>query len=100
MLWNINPKTKEEKIEEARRSGLLQRAKTEQLCCKRCGSLNIIVWQPDALDLEKGIVLPYTCKDCGYEGEANLKVIGLNDNGVLETELVPQGLVGITNVFS
>ncbi len=92
-------KSKEEKIEEARKSGLLEKAKTEQLCCKKCGSLNIIVLHPETSDPEKGVVLPYVCKDCGYEGEANLKIIGIDKNGILQTELVPQGLVGITNSF-
>ena len=91
-------KSKEEKIEEARRSGLLNNKK-EVLCCKKCGSLRIQVMTPLIDDAEKGAQLPYTCMDCGYDGIANLKILNIDEKGVLQTELIPQGLVGVVGSF-
>jgi hypothetical protein len=103
------PKSREEKIEEARRSGYIRsnnpkdiNTNREQLCCKRCGSLNIVVGSPIIADEEKGGELPYMCNDCGYTGTRVIRVKNVipskdDPNKVkLVADLVPEGLVGIT----
>jgi len=106
------PKSREEKIEEARQSGLIGRshkdiknvAPNEQvMCCKRCGSRNVVVGMPITTDQEKGAELPYYCNQCGYEGTRVVRVKDVipNEDGSsrLVVDLVPDGLVGITGSF-
>ena len=78
-----SPKSKEEKIEEARRSGLIGdrgpkdlagALQGQQMCCKRCGSRNVKLLSFDVTDLEKGCEIFYYCKNCGYEGTRAAKV--------------------------
>jgi hypothetical protein len=100
----FNSKSKEEKIEEARQSGLIGKqgdhdfigAKYgQEIVCKRCGSRNVLVHQPIVEDLEKGVEIPYTCKDCGYEGTRAAKVKKLTDDGTLIVDLIPESLIGV-----
>lgn len=104
-----SPKSREEKIEEARRSGYITsndprsiNSRREQLCCKKCGSLNVVVGTPIIPDDEKGGELPYLCKECGYTGTRVIRVKSIepdsknNKNVRLVVDLVPDGLVGIT----
>lgn len=103
------PKSREEKIEEARRSGFIGKthkdiknvAPNEQVMyCKRCGSLNVLVGSPIMNEEDKGAEIPYVCRDCGFEGTrvARIKNIVNGDNGNLRlvADLVPDGLIGIT----
>ena len=100
----FNPKTREEKIEEARQSGLIGKngdhdfvgAKYgQEIVCKRCGSRNIRVAEPISKDLEKGVEIPYTCVSCGYQGTRVARVKNLTDDGTLVVDLIPDGLVGL-----
>lgn len=98
------PKSKEEKIEEARRSGLIG-TRTErdfvgakygqEIVCKRCGSRNILVEMPIVVDEEKGIEIPYYCKACGYSGSRVAKLKNITDEGTMVVDLIPDGLVGL-----
>lgn len=100
------PKSEEEKIEEARRSGYIKsndphdiNPNREQLCCKACGSLNVSVGNPIYLDDEKGIEIPYLCLNCGYVGSRVAQIKDIEDGSDggtrLIVDLVPNGLVGI-----
>ncbi len=100
----FTPKSREEKIEEARQSGLIGNkgdhdfvgAKYgQEIICKRCGSRNIIVGEPFQEDFEKGIEIPYFCKDCKYEGTRVAKVKKVQDDGTLVVDLIPDGLIGL-----
>ena len=60
------PKSVEEKIEEARRSGYINsnnpndiNSNREQLCCRACGSLKVSPGTPIYLDDAKGVEIPY-----------------------------------------
>lgn len=62
----LSPKSREEKIEEARRSGYINsnnpndiNSNREKLCCQACGSLRVSVGEPIYLDNEKGLEIPY-----------------------------------------
>jgi len=97
-------KTKEERIEEARRSGLIGKRNDQdfvgakygqEIICKRCGSRNIAVGFPIVKDEEKGIEIPYFCQSCGYEGTRVGRVKNLSDDGTLSVDLIPDGLIGI-----
>ena len=109
-LWSYGlpfiytPKTEEEKIEEAKASGLLNENDTfigasgQTFCCKNCGSLNVVVYHPIWRDDEKGCEIPYHCRDCGYKGTRVAKIKNIQDgkNGAaLVIDLIPDGLVGI-----
>lgn len=91
--------SREEKIEEARRSGLIKNEydlrgpKAPVLCCKNCGSVRLLVGTPGINDQEKGCEIPYHCQECGYDGLASAKIKGIKD-GVLSVDIIPDGLVG------
>lgn len=98
------PKSREEKIEEARRSGLIGKRHDQdfagakygqEIVCRNCGSRNVVVGQPLHRDLEKGIEIPYYCNQCGYEGIRVAKIKGLSDDGVLDVDLIPDQLIGL-----
>lgn len=98
------PKSKEEKIEEARRSGFIGShgdrdfvgAKYgQEIVCKHCGSRNILVGQPITKDNDKGIEIPYLCKDCGYEGSRVARAKKVTEDGTLVVDLIPDGLIGV-----
>lgn len=100
----FTPKSREEKIEEARQSGLIGNkgdrdfigAKYgQEIVCKRCGSRNIVVMPPIQDDFEKGVEIPYYCKKCGYEGTRVARVKRMEENGTLVVDLIPDGLVGL-----
>ena len=100
----FNPKSREDKIEEARQSGLIGKrgdhdfvgAKYgQEIICKRCGSRNILVGEPTFKDYEKGVEIPYYCQKCGYEGIRVAKVKKIIEDGTLVVDLVPDGLVGL-----
>lgn len=95
----FNPKTPEEKIEEAKRSGLIKKngnfLDEQVMCCKRCGSTNVLVGTPYMTDKEKGCEIPYYCRACDYEGTRVGKLQGVDENGVVKIDLVPDGLVGV-----
>lgn len=100
----FTPKSKEEKIEEARQSGLIGSrgdhdfvgAKYgQEIICKRCGSRDIIVGPPVQNDSEKGVEIPYLCRKCGYEGTRVARVKDIQDNGTIVVDLIPDGLVGL-----
>ena len=100
----FNPKTREEKIEEARQSGLIGKKNNydfagakygQEIICKRCGSRNILVGAPIGEDTEKGLEIPYFCKECGYKGKRVAKVKKITDDGTLVVDLIPDGLVGL-----
>lgn len=96
-LINI-PKTKEEKLEEWKRSNKGFNEKQEVMCCKKCGSRNIeITDYPATLDYERGVELPYICRDCGYEGYRIVKIKKITSDGTLVVDLVPDGLIGVTS---
>lgn len=108
-IWQ-QPKSKEEKIEEARRSGYIKsnnpndiNPNREQLCCKACGSLRVLVGDPTFLDDEKGMEIPYICDDCGYIGTRVARFVNIEDIGNgeqrLVLDLVPDGLVGIAGTL-
>ena len=93
--------SREEKIEEARRSGLIKNEhdlkgpKAIHLCCKNCGSDRIQVGTPGINDDEKGCEIPYYCTECGYHGLAPAKIKGISQDGTLSVDLIPDGLVGV-----
>lgn len=100
----LQNKTREEKIEEARQSGLIGPrgdrdfvgAKYgQELVCKRCGSRNVIVGYPIVKDQEKGMEIPYECQNCGYEGTRGARAKGVAENGALMVDLIPDGLIGL-----
>lgn len=101
LIFNI-PKSREEKIEEARLSGLIDSRgrisndpRNQRLFCEKCGSPNVSVGPPSVTDLEKGVEIPYYCNYCGYEGKRVAKAKNVTDDGVLEVDLIPDGLVGL-----
>jgi ribosomal protein L40E len=98
------PKTKEEKVEEARRSGLIGNKNDQdfvgakygqEIVCRRCGSKNVIVGMPSGQDPEKGLEIPYYCRDCGYEGTRVARVKQITDDGTLIVDLIPDNLIGV-----
>lgn len=100
----FNSKSQEDKIEEARQSGLIGKkgdhdfvgAKYgQEIVCKRCGSRDIVVEFPVISDLEKGLEIPYTCRNCGYEGSRVAKAKKLTDDGTLVVDLIPDSLIGL-----
>ncbi len=99
------PLSQEERIEEARRSGLIRDLKNldgpnaEVFCCKRCGSTNVIVGYPEIDDDEKGAELPYYCNNCDYSGYRMVRITGMDEEGTLKVQLIPDGLVGLTGTF-
>ena len=106
------PKSREEKIEEARRSGLIGNShkdiknvpgNEQVMCCKRCGSRKVDIGLPITNDDEKGAELPYYCNNCGYSGTRVIRIKDIkqdeNGNNRLVVDLVPDGLVGITGSF-
>lgn len=101
----LMPRTKEEKIEEARRSGLIGKSEKDikdvpgnpqRLYCKRCGSPNVICFSPNVDDVEKGGILPYQCKDCGYEGTRGIRIVTFDDKTMV-VDLLPDGLIGVVD---
>lgn len=99
-----SPKSQDEKIEEARRHGLIGTnhkdiknvPENEQvMCCKRCGSRNVVVGLPVVKDDEKGAELPYYCNNCDYFGTRVVRIKKI-ENGTIMVDLVPDGLIGIT----
>lgn len=98
------PKSREESLEEARKSGLIKSEKdlrgpnAPEFCCKACGSKNLVVGMPTALDTDKGVELPYICKDCGYEGMANIRIRNFEGTKII-ADIIPDGLVGVTGHF-
>lgn len=99
-----SPKSREDKIEEARRSGLIGdqgpkdlmgALRGQQMCCKRCGSRNVKLLSFDVTDLEKGCEIFYYCKNCGYEGTRAAKVRTVKEDQTVVVDLVPDGLVGL-----
>jgi len=106
------PKSREEKIEEARQSGLIGKShkdiknvtpNEQVMCCKRCGSRNVVVGMLGKDDDEKGAELPYYCNNCGYSGTRVVRIKKVEQNedgsGRVIVDLVPDGLVGITGSF-
>lgn len=104
------PKSEEEKIEEARRSGYIRsndpndiNPDREQLCCKACGSLRVLPNDPIYTDDEKGIEISYVCYDCGYVGSRAARIKSIDDapdgGCCLVVDLVPDGLVGIAGTI-
>lgn len=104
------PKSIEEKIEEARRSGYINsnnpndiNSNREQLCCQACGSLKVSPGTLIYLDDAKGVEIPYLCLNCGYVGTrvAHIKnLVSADDGGqCLVVDLVPDGLVGIAGTL-
>ena len=100
----FTPKSREEKIEEARQSGLIGDkgdhdfvgAKYGQsFVCKKCGSCNVVLGSPEVSDYEKGIEIPYWCSDCGYIGTRVGRFKAFEDDGTLVIDLIPDGLVGL-----
>ena len=95
-------KSRDEKIEEARKSGLIKNEydlrgpNAQVFCCRFCGSKNLAVGMPDASDFDKGMQVPYICKDCGYEGLIPVKVRKV-ENGTLEVDVIPDGLIGVVS---
>ena len=98
------PKSREEKIEEARRSGLIGdrgpkdlagALQGQQMCCKKCGSRNVQLLSFDVTDLEKGCEILYYCNNCGYEGTRAAKVRTVKEDQTVVVDLVPDGLVMI-----
>lgn len=47
-------------------------------------------------DQEKGAEIPYYCNACDYTGTRPARIKNISEDGVLEAELIPDGLVGIT----
>ena len=104
------PKSVEEKIEEARRSGYINsnnpndiNSNREQLCCRACGSLKVSPGTPIYLDDTKGVEIPYLCLNCGYVGTRAACIRNLvpaDDGGdCLVVDLIPDGLVGIAGTL-
>lgn len=104
------PKSREEKIEEAYRSGYIKsynpddiNSNRERLCCKACGSLNVIPGEPIYVDNDKGVEIPYLCLDCDYIGSRAARIKSFDDapdGGIcLMVDLVPDGLVGVTGMM-
>lgn len=94
----FNPKSKEEKIEEARQLGLINEngvPQNQQVICQRCGSSNVIIALPKQDDFEKGVEIPYFCKNCGYEGKRVGKLKTVKNDGTLVMDLIPDQLVGL-----
>lgn len=100
----FNPKSREDKIEEARQSGLIGKkgdhdfvgAKYgQEIICKRCGSRDIIVGEPVVEDYEKGVEIFYRCQKCGYRGTRAAKIKKITADGTLIVDLIPDGLVGL-----
>ena len=100
----FTPKSREEKVEEARQSGLIGNrgdrdfvgAKFgQEIVCRRCGSRKILVGNPILIDNEKGAEIPYVCRDCGYEGSRVARIKGISNEGVLQVDLIPDSLVGL-----
>lgn len=100
----LNPMTKEEKIEMARQSGLIGKKHDhdfagakygQEIVCRNCGSRNIVVGMPMQQDLEKGVEIPYVCRECGYEGIRVARVKAINPDGTLVVDLIPDILIGI-----
>ena len=98
------PKSREEKIEEARQSGLIGKRgpkdlvgapQGQQMCCKKCGSRNVQILSFDVTDLEKGCEILYYCNNCGYEGTRVAKVRTVKEDQTVVVDLVPDGLVGL-----
>jgi len=105
LTYFLQPKSKEDKLEEARAAELIDmrnrlNSNTQVFCCKKCGSENLVVRMPSFTDQEKGCLIPYICRDCGYEDEAVARVKNLTDNGVLEVDIIPDGLIGVINNFT
>lgn len=99
-----SPKNREDKIEEARRSGLIGdrgpkdlagALQGQQMCCKRCGSRNVKLLSFDVTDLQKGCEIFYYCNSCGYEGTRAAKVRTVKEDQTVVVDLVPDGLVGL-----
>lgn len=104
------PKSREEKIEEARNSGLIGNSpkdikdvpqNEQRIRCQYCGSLNVSVGFPETDDLEKGAKIPYVCIDCGYEGVRFARIKGFkkipgSENSRVIVDLIPDSLLGIT----
>ena len=100
----LNSKSQEDKIEEARQSGLIGKNGNQdfvgakygqEIVCRKCGSRNIAVGLPVVTDLEKGLEIPYTCRYCGYEGTRVAKAKNIKDDGTLVVDLIPDSLVGL-----
>lgn len=95
--------TREERIEEARKSGLIGKKHDhdfagakygQEIVCRKCGSRDIVVETPVQEDLEKGVEIPYVCRTCGYEGVRVGKVKAIRDN-ILVIDLIPDILIGL-----
>ena len=98
------PKSREEKIEEARQSGLIGPRGDQdfvgakygqEIVCRRCGSRNILVGRPTKIDDEKGMEIPYYCRQCEYEGTRVAKARGVAEDGTLIVDLIPDTLIGL-----
>lgn len=100
----FNPKTREEKIEEARQSELIGKKNDydfagakygQEIVCRNCGSHNVTVGFPGVSDVEKGVEIPYFCRQCGYEGKRIARVKKITDDGTMVVDLVPENLIGV-----
>ena len=92
------PKTKEEKLEEWKKTNKGFNEQQEVLCCKKCGSRDVqILGYPTTLDYERGAELYYICRSCGYEGYRIVKIKTITEDGTLVVDLVPDGLIGVTS---
>jgi len=61
-----------------------------QLCCQKCGSLNV---NPGMPDIQKKIMQVY-CNDCKQVSEVNIKIEGVTDDGKLQVTYIPT-LIGL-----
>lgn len=61
-----------------------------QLCCPKCGSLNVYPGMPD-VNINK---MPIFCENCKNTSEVNIKIDGVTDDGKLKITYIPS-LIGI-----
>lgn len=59
--------------------------KQSQLCCIKCGSLDVSPGLPIA-DIQK---LPVFCNKCGANFIVDIKIDGIDDDGVLQVTYIP-----------
>lgn len=56
-----------------------------QLCCPKCGSLNV---GPGMPNVQKK-TMPVFCEDCKELSDVNIKITGVSEDGKLQVQYVP-----------
>jgi len=63
--------------------------KQPDLCCPKCGSLNITVGMPDVQNKKMAVY----CNDCWQDSIVDIKITGMTEDGKLKIEYIPSLII-------